>query len=168
MLTKPFIDDRFSVAYSIFSHATKEPISVTIEPFNMRLSYYTPYRLGVRCFLHYMRLEHTRLQRGVDIIIDSSHDREDFTLLNAMRDMEFFSANNCRNISSDTVLRQHLSNDSYFCYRCYQLRMGRFINSNFGAVENMLYEIELTPKGLWLLSRTNFNTSKIITERDFK
>lgn len=168
MSTKSFVNDNFSVAYFLFNRATNDPPSVTIAPFNMRLSYYAQRRLGLRCFLHYMRLEHTRLQRGVDIIIDSSHDREDFTLLNAMRDMEFFSANNCRNISSDTILRQHLDNDSYFCYRCYQLRMGRFINSNFGAVENMLYEMELTPNGLYLLSHTNFNKSEVIAERDFK
>jgi hypothetical protein len=167
MSTKPFVDDRFSVAYFMFSHATKEPTSVTIEPFNMRLSYYTPHQLGVGCFLHYMRLDHTSLHRGVDIIINSSFNRDNFTLRKVLNDMAFFSENDCRNISSDVALQLRLGEDAYFSLRCYRLRMGRFINSNFGAIRNMVNEIGFTLRGYSLLSHTNFNIPKVITKRDY-
>jgi hypothetical protein len=167
MSTKPFVDDGLSVAYFIFSHVTNEPVSVTIEPFNMKLSYYTPHQLGVGCFLHYMRLEHTRLHRGVDIIINSSFNRDNFTLRKALNDMAFFSENNCRNMSSDVALQLYLGEDAYFTLRCYRLRMGRFINSNFGAIRRMINEIGFTLHGYCLLSHTNFNKTKVITKRDY-
>lgn len=168
MPTKPFVDDGLSVAYFIFSHDINEPVSVTIEPFNMKLSYHTPHQLGVGCFLHYMRLEHTGLHRGVNIIINSSFDRDNFTLRKVLNGMAFFSENNCRNTSSDISLQLYLGEDAYFSLRCYRLRMGRFINSNFGAIRNMINEIGSTIHGYSLLSYTNFNKTKVITKGDYE
>jgi hypothetical protein len=114
-----------------------------------------------------MRLEHTVLHRGVDIIINSSFNRDNFTLRKVLNDMAFFSENDCRNISSDVALQLRLGEDAYFNLRCYRLRMGRFINSNFGAIRNMVNEIGFTLRGYSLLSHTNFNIPKVITKRDY-
>lgn len=167
MPTKPFVDDMLSVGFTVFERESPEPISVTLEPFNMKLSHYIQHQLGAGCFLHYMRLEHIGLHRGVDIVINSSFDRDNFTLRKALDDMAFFSENNCRNMSSDVALQLYLGEDAYFTLRCYRLRMGRFINSNFGAIRRMINEIGFTLHGYCLLSHTNFNKTKVITKRDY-